>query len=292
MKNIINITLCSISLILPMSAFSNSGCFPETDLEFSSINFLQSSQMTLLDFNKTLDKVYKVWAPIIERDYSKKLIFIREWNNDKVNAQATRDKKRNPVIKILGGLARHPEMTKDALALIVCHEIGHYMGGAPKKLRGNSGTRRWSSAEGPADYFASSKCLPLVFEERSSIDYSLNLINNPEIESIQKYCDSQLCKRIALAGLATTRMFASMSKSQKYPSLKSHSLQIQNNTIYKHTDAQCRLDTIVSGASCQISPKENFDNNDPKIGACVESNEFFEIKSGARAKCWFNQIRF
>ena len=61
---------------------------------------------------------------------------------------------------ILGGTARIKEMSQDAFAALICHEIGHVIGGAPyQSIKGAD----WASLEGQADFFAASTCLPRYF---------------------------------------------------------------------------------------------------------------------------------
>lgn len=64
-------------------------------------------------------------------------------------------------LMILGGTTRLAEMTEDAYAAVVCHEIGHIVAGEPRQtIEGAT----WSSAEGQADFFAASVCLPRYFK--------------------------------------------------------------------------------------------------------------------------------
>lgn len=64
-------------------------------------------------------------------------------------------------LMILGGTTRVAGFSKDAYAAVVCHEIGHLIGGAPYQTIENA---TWSSSEGQADFFASSVCLPEYFK--------------------------------------------------------------------------------------------------------------------------------
>lgn len=64
-------------------------------------------------------------------------------------------------LMILGGMTRLPEMTEDAYAAIVCHEIGHIIGGEPRQTIVGA---NWSSAEGQSDFFSASVCLPRYFK--------------------------------------------------------------------------------------------------------------------------------
>lgn len=69
--------------------------------------------------------------------------------------------KNSKSMLIFGGTTRVAGMTKDAYAAAVCHEIGHVIGGAPYQTISGS---QWSSAEGQADFFAASICLPRYFK--------------------------------------------------------------------------------------------------------------------------------
>lgn len=64
-------------------------------------------------------------------------------------------------LMILGGTTRIKGMSLDAYAAIVCHEIGHIVGGTPFQTIAGA---EWSSAEGQSDYFAASICLPRYFK--------------------------------------------------------------------------------------------------------------------------------
>ena len=108
-----------------------------------------------MDFHLLIDKVEKVFNPVFFKQ-GKKLKINRYWESPVVNAsdQLLSDES---VINMYGGLARHSKMTTDGLALIICHEIGHHIGGAPKYHSRENGN--WGSSEGQADYFATLKCL-------------------------------------------------------------------------------------------------------------------------------------
>lgn len=58
--------------------------------------------------------------------------------------------------KIKGGVARHPDIGKVGFALILCHEIGHFLG-----EKGTDYSNIWIKAsEAAADKFAIQVCLP------------------------------------------------------------------------------------------------------------------------------------
>ncbi len=161
------------TIILSLLNFSNATtlvddtCFPKTKLRIGKNLKSGSGGLNEFEFNQLIDRVKKTMEPVVVKQTKKKIFFEKKWLDDEVNAHATRDDDDNLIIMMTGGLARHPMMTKDAFLLIVCHEIGHFLGGAPKQLRGNTSLRSWSSVEGQADYFATTKCLPLVFQDKT-----------------------------------------------------------------------------------------------------------------------------
>ncbi len=63
-------------------------------------------------------------------------------------------------IMVLGGMVRVPGVSLEAYAAVICHEIGHIVGGYPFQTIAGA---EWTSAEGQADFFAASVCLPKYF---------------------------------------------------------------------------------------------------------------------------------
>lgn len=259
-------------------------CFPLSTMKFGVENKSMSG-LSEIDYNQTLDRVQAIMGPEIKKRLNKNLVIDRQWAEPTVDAHATRDDENNPVIVLNGGLARHPLMTRDSFLLVVCHELGHHLGGAPKALRGNSGLRGWSSAEGQADYFATTKCLPLFFQsgiENKTFEYDVDSNN---LKQALSKCRDNVCARVALSGLALSQVFASLVKGTPEPSLLLNDPTKVSTTIYKHPNPQCRLDTYLSGANCDNGVEVPFDLNDPKIGACLKD-------LGSRPMCWFQEKDF
>src|SRR5690606_8921942 len=136
------------------------------------------------------------------REHRGRLNAIKEWDDGTVNAYADRNGGTWNII-LYGGLARHPAITEDGLALAACHELGHHIGGAPKKSTyfGSS----WITNEGQADYFATLKCLRKYFRN----DNNAQIVAKLEIpDSVRKKCSKQfsnkddnlICQRSAMAG--------------------------------------------------------------------------------------------
>ena len=135
------------------------------------------------------------------------LVTIKEWESSHVNAYAFRSQYRANGTLNSSGAYKTPTSNQDGLAAVVCHEIGHHLGGAP--IKENSS---WSAGEGQADYYATLKCLRRVWQDKDNI----KAISTLEIPNVvrsdcvkswgKKTQDSALCIRSALAGLSTARL--------------------------------------------------------------------------------------
>ena len=90
--------------------------------------------------------------------------------NHRVNAEIIKS-GQTLTIAVMGGMLAHPSMNENSLALLLCHELGHFLGGPPLKSRGG-----WSSTEGQADYFSGSTCVRLIgMEEADFLDGAIRL---------------------------------------------------------------------------------------------------------------------
>lgn len=278
-------------IILLLSLFqlnigiSSEGCFPPSSLRFSTQN-KSLDGISEIEFNQLLERVQLMMGPEIKKNLNKKLIIAGQWSDSSVDAHATRDENNNPIVMLNGGLARHPLITRDGILLVACHEIGHHLGGAPKSFRGTSTLRGWSSAEGQADYFATTKCLPRVFSDGLDIKSIDSEIDNVNLKSALLKCRDDVCARIALAGLSVSKIFASLKAGTPEPKILRNDLTVISKTIHSHPNPQCRLDTYLSGANCDVSIDIPFDNNDPKPGSCPNGAK------GARPLCWFSEGDF
>ena len=204
---------------------------------------------------------------------------VPDWESEERDAQITRNERLEPVITVHGGLARHALMTEDALKLFVCHELGHYFGGAPKLLRGQSGRKSWSSVEGQSDYYATAKCLPRLLEEEEGKDLAEPLVSpEPLIGDID--CLDQLCLRLKEASLAASMIISDLVQEPWDPEIDLRDPTVVSETLRHHPSAQCRLDTFVAGIACRHLAESSFDDENPELGACQE-------QFSARPKCWF-----
>lgn len=134
------------------------------------------------------------FGPGIERELNKELIVISSWSSNTVNAYAEQDDGKF-LITLYGGLARHKDITLDGLTASLCHELGHHLGGYPKKS-----TNKWSSAEGQSDYFATMKCLRKIWEKEDNLAAIKNDVIPPALKlacetTSKTKTDRALCQR-------------------------------------------------------------------------------------------------
>ena len=143
--------LCSSA---PRSMMLEDGFLPPNDLKIP-IGSAEDKGITRKQYDAVMDRVQEIYAPLIAARGAR-LVIKRLWDDPTVNASAER-RGNDYIVNMYGGLARHAAITQDGLALVVCHEIGHHIGGAPKY------SGQWAANEGQADYFANLKCLHRVF---------------------------------------------------------------------------------------------------------------------------------
>lgn len=167
-------------------------------------NDVSEFEILAYDFQRAVEST-------LGRDQS--LVVQLQMLNSRVNAEIKKDNNLL-MIEVMGGMVNHPQMNINAFKLLLCHEWGHFMGGAPLKSRGG-----WSSTEGQADYYSGLVCSRLLgMDETSFIDGALALTQIYSLvtrESSPKLdrCDQNRVQRINFG----------------YPSV------------------QCRLDTIIAG---------------------------------------------
>lgn len=244
-------------------------------------------------FNAVIDKVQAVYAPLIAAKGAS-LDMKRNWQDGTVNAYASRDMARGTIwtVAMFGGLARHPLVTEDAFAVVVCHELGHHLGGAPKKTQAFQVDPKWASNEGESDYFATAKCLKKIFEKDDN-EAILAAKNVPQ--EVKKSCESVyqnqaerlLCQRVSVAGFEVAQFLAELSKDKKAVSFSTPDKKKVWKIDNDHPKAQCRLDTYFQGALCDKDPSSELGQKDATIGACTKKNG---DKVGLRPRCWMSAL--
>lgn len=265
------------------------GIVPKNNLKISTAYFKPGQTMSVATFGKIIDGIAKIYSPIIASKGGR-LKAIKDWENPEVNAYASRD-NNNYIVHLYGGIARHPATTEDGFALVVCHEIGHHIGGYPKLV--NEPDMEWASNEGQSDYFGTTKCLRKYFE---ALDNSAQVVSKMAVpELVQKKCfatwgqsskDHAICVRTSLAGQSMGNLFAILNKEPNKKLIKpdfTTPIQSSSTVTYDdHPHAQCRLDTYFQASLCTVSHNIDLSDKDERVGACANYKQ-----DGARSKCWF-----
>jgi hypothetical protein len=189
---------------------------------------------------------------------------------------------------MFGGLARHSSVTTDGFALVLCHELGHHIGGAPKK---RNTLNPWAGSEGQSDYFATHKCLRQVFLNDNNEAIVKKLVAPAALVSACKKAhnkdDANICIRSGMAGASVAALFSSMdhSKAASFSTPDSH---VVSANVDSHPATQCRLDTFFQGSICEVSFHEDVSQRDEVQGTCHAANGH---KTGLRPRCWHKPIK-
>jgi hypothetical protein len=279
-KLILLLSLLSLSVAWTCTSDGEEGIVPENDL-YIPVDHKGFMSMEESQFNEAIDAAETVYAPIVSSLGGKLKVF-RKWNDGTVNAYAKRSGKTYEV-HMFGGLARHETITPDGFSLVICHEIGHHIGGAPKK------GAMWASNEGQSDYWASLKCLRKVWlndnnkEIMSKVSVPALVVKTCAAQFTQE-ADQFICQRTAMAGKSVANLFSKLRKIA-VPKFDTPDKKVVSNTNHSHPAPQCRLDTYYQGAICAMDENTDVSQKDFKVGSCIRQKGKQVI--GVRPNCWF-----
>jgi hypothetical protein len=266
------------------------GFVPANDMKIpvgdrSHFGMRNNGGITEAQYNDIMDRIQALYADVIKQRGGT-LVINRLWTDSTVNSSAEQ-KGTSWVINMYGGIARHPDVTYEGEALIACHEMGHHLGGAPKISSIFGGA--WATNEGGADYFASLKCLRLLFEK----DDNAAIVAATTIDPLAKsQCEAQfkttpelnLCLRISKSAESVAFLFQDLSKETKRPAFSTPDTTQVARTNDDHPATQCRMDTYFGGSLCPVAVTAALSDTDFKAGSCVQGTDAI----GFRSRCWFN----
>ena len=270
-------------LVLLYPYYSESTILPENNLTLPSSD--KSEGLGREQYDLVINKMEQFYRPYLEKR-GITLTINRLWDDPRVNAGTTK-KGKEIIINLYGGYARHPLVTEDAYALVLCHELGHHLGGTPRKIF-EDGTVGWPATEGQADYFATLKCLRKIFSQDDNITI-VSKLKVPDVvyEKCQRGFKSEwekaLCIRTSLAGLFTSYISASVRRDLR-PSFETPDQTTVDVTFDEHPAPQCRLDTYFQGSICEVSSYISISDADESKGTCHAKNGHHD---GRRPMCWF-----
>ncbi|UPT75542.1 MAG: hypothetical protein M0D55_07660 [Elusimicrobiota bacterium] len=270
-----------VALSVSPSAELCEGFLPENDLKIP-IGSLEDKGISQAQFNAVIDQAEKLYGPVVAARGGK-LVIKRLWDNETVNASAQRQ-GANYVVNMYGGLARHETITQDGFALVVCHEIGHHIGGAPKYGGGD-----WASNEGQSDYFANLECLRRMFSAPGASSFTRPKGDDPgprpACEKVfADASDAALCVRGAAAGMSVTSLFRALRRETVIPRYDTPDPKVVASTADGHPATQCRLDTYYAGSICGRRVDEAMSETDALAGTCTAQSGH---TLGLRPRCWY-----
>lgn len=253
------------------SAFGRQSFLPENELwrEDNLYSFTGVDEDT---FNKVLDKIYTIYAPIF-KSLGGTLVVNRDYESSVVNAYADREGGTYNV-SFFGGLARRKEVTESGFATVVCHELAHHYGGFPEY------PKEWASSEGQSDYAAMRSCIKKYYADDTSNVASLAKIATDKCKATYSGQNLRVCYH-SLEGAQSCSLLLSVLDGGKFnPELLDKS-EVKR-TSYSHPTAQCRWTTYIAGAVCKLKwgDKVSPTKRDQALYNCV-------IGSGARPQCWY-----
>jgi len=274
--------LCLSCASLACTEDGSTGFLPENSL-YIPVGAKMAGGLSEAQFNQVIDRLETIFVPLAS-NMGGKLKIARKWDDGTVNANATRLFSTWNV-NMYGGLARHSTITEDGFALVLCHEIGHHMGGAPKV---KNFMTMWASNEGQSDYFATLKCLRRLYlnDDNQKI---VKALNAPEtlVSSCAKAWpnkdDQAICIRSGMAGASVAGLFAAL-RNQPEAKFETPDTNVVAKTDDAHPAHQCRLDTYFQGALCEISFNEDVSQKDEVKGTCHRK---IGHETGLRPTCWF-----
>lgn len=247
------------------------------------ISAKDSGGISEAQFNAVMDRMQAIYGPIVAA-HGGNLVIHRLWTDDTVNASAEQQ-GGDWILNMYGGLARDKAITQDGMALVICHEMGHHLGGAPRY-----GGTDWAADEGEADYYANSKCLHRFFGDSATAQFTRPVLTDDGAiakaacaKSWKSSADRALCERSSAAGQSVTALFTELSgDAPSHFDTPDPSVVAQTND--EHPASQCRLDTYFQGSLCNKSYTIDMSPTDPAVGGCVLSQGY---KQGMRPFCWY-----
>jgi hypothetical protein len=288
--------LGKMSMFLGLSAFYTnlsyaSSFMPPNDL-WKEDGLFRNQGLTVEDFNETIDEVERFYKDIVKAQGGT-LRINRYWNDSTVNANTTQI-GTSWIVNMYGGLARRPEVTPDGFSLVICHELGHQLGGYPF-------LSPWAANEGQSDYFATYACGRLLWNAQEDKNAESRKTVDPEPKALcdqvwETESDQNLCYRIMMGGKSLANLLGALGGTKA--NWNTPDPNIVSKTRDTHPVAQCRLDTYIAGALCtkewdaRVIPGKALGSKRNSIEAetistnylCTEAEGF---EKGYRPNCWF-----
>lgn len=247
------------------------------------------SAVSKIEMEHLKNRVHELYGPLAQdKGYSLDIVY--EYDNKLPGAYARKiipEKKWN--ITVNGDFLNHPEMTYETFALVLCHEVGHFLGGAPfvqgKRLTAAvfQTAPKHMSNEGQADFFATADCGKKIFGDNYFSKKSRDLPDVIKNKCEFSITDRETCLRLAenskkvvdvygeIASKFDRVTYPKVSYTEKENFLTERTLDI----VGEYATLQCRMDTMMAGIECDYNLN----------GECI--NRFGKVEE-MRPRCWYH----
>ena len=247
---------------------------------------VKNAKLTEARFNILIDQVVNSYRDVFHEYGMHKLMVNRQWESEKINASAARGSNNTFLMNIYGGLGRYEPITDDAFMLILCHEVGHLIGGAPTMKPQNN-----ISSEGQADYFSTAKCFRKIaqkYPEKIPPKADIHPLAREKCRdtfSKDQTMKAEICLRSSLAQESLARTMAMLSENEVTPKLDTPDPEERTFIIFNgYPSPQCRIDTLFSASLCHRDENELLDLKKYNKGVCSVPNGDI---AGVRPRCWY-----
>lgn len=255
-------------------------------------NLEAAGGITEAQFNAVIDKAELIYKPMFE-EFGATLTVARLWSDSTVNASAEQPTETLWKVNMYGGLARRPEVTEDGFAMVLCHEIGHHLGGYPY-------VQEWAADEGQSDIYATSACAFKIFKTNLSLSAKAT-VSIPD--SLKAKCDASyaaaadrdICYRAIVAGKSLADLLGALGGTAV--GYETPDTSTVSRTNHAHPAAQCRFDTYAAGAFCgsgkwdyKLIPGKSFADRNSVEAQTEAFDHSCEAGDGSRPKCWFAPV--
>jgi hypothetical protein len=258
------------------------------------------ANMNEQQFQQIVQNVQSQFEEVV-KFHGGRLVINGDWKSTRLNAAASQSFGSWKVV-ISGGLARRPELSPDGFTLILCHELGHHLGGFSFAQRRSPLSGAWAANEGQSDYFASQVCARKLWFQDLALNTSFRQSVSPFVKKNcdqvwQKASEQNLCYRIAAAVQSLGETMAALS-SRTVPQFDTPNLTEVESTNDSHPEIQCRVDTGFQAALCPVAFNLNIIPG-KKVPAGISSLQAEEqaaqnsclvakdFELGRRPACWF-----
>jgi hypothetical protein len=286
-----------VPFLVVLSAASTAAFAFEGERTFMPPNNLHLQKLdgglTEAQFNAVMDRAMAVYGPIVQ-GFGAQLTINRRWTDNTVNASAEQPTPTTWRLNMYGGLARRPEVTEDGFAMVVCHELGHHLGGYPY-------VQDWAADEGQADMHATGACAEKLFAPNLKLAAKA-MTELPD--TMKAKCDDahadethrEICYRAIVAGKSLADLLGALGNTGAV-GYDTPDTTVVTRTNHQHPEAQCRLDSYIASALCgaanwdyALIPGKSMANRNS-----MEAQEEAFAHScaegpGARPRCWFAPV--